>query len=272
MASRGPTLPLEELLERARAGAVQAGRELSGRFGRAVETRMKGEDDPVTEADLASARVLEEALLRPPVAEWLCEESKDRPQGATFWAVDPMDGTRSFLQGERDFTVSIGLVDSGQLVLGVVHNPMTGELYSAVRGQGLSFEGPGGEKRPLLPLEEAPLSRSRLVLSRTELARGQLAPFEPAAASVTPCGSIAYKLARVASGEFLGTVSRTPKGLWDIAAGALFVEEAGGVATDLYGERLDGRAYERYGVIAAAPGLHAELRALLVTHGLDRPV
>ena len=213
--------------------------------------------------------MLEHRLLQPPVSEWLCEESKDVPFGPTFWAVDPMDGTRSFLHGERDFTVSVALVDEGQLVLGVVHNPMTGQTYSAIRGRGLRLEGPGAS--PLQPLQDVALDAGRLVLSRTELARGELAPFERTAVPPTPCGSIAYKLARVAAGEFQGTLSRTPKSLWDVAAGALFVQEAGGLATDLSGAPLDGRRAERLGVIAAGPRLHADLRLFLAAHHLDTP-
>jgi myo-inositol-1(or 4)-monophosphatase len=258
-----------ELLERARDAAIRAGQELASRFGRDVPTRMKGEDDPVTEADLAAARVLEEALLREPVSEWLCEESKAEPTGAIYWAVDPMDGTRAFLLGEPDFTVSVGLIEEDQAVLGVVYHPLLGQVYWAVRGQGVRLEGAGAGVPRKLASER--LCRSRLVLSRTELSRGQLRPLEEAAASVTPCGSIAYKLARVAAGEFHGTVSRTPKSLWDVAAGSLFVEEAGGLVTDLWGERLDGRARERLGVVAAAPGLHAELLDFLADQELDRP-
>jgi myo-inositol-1(or 4)-monophosphatase len=262
-----PHLPYDDLLARARAAALQAGRELSSRFGHAVQTRMKGVDDPVTEADLAASAVLESALLRPPVSEWRCEESRAMPSGPVFWAVDPMDGTKSFLRGDPDFTVSVALIEHGEVVLGIVHNPMTGETFLSRRGRGIVVEG--RTSRPA-PCTAASLDLCRLLASRSELRRRELAEIEAAVGEVLPCGSIAYKLARVAVGDAHATLSRTPKSLWDVAAGALLVEEAGGRATDMLGVPLDGRLEDRRGVVAAAGPLHGELLRFLGERGLDR--
>lgn len=262
----------ELLLELAGSAARLAGKELSSRFGHAVQTRMKGVDDPVTEADLAAAKVLEELLLDSEVPDWLCEESKAVPTRPTFWAVDPMDGTRSFLEGERDFTVSVGLIEAGRPVLGVIYNPMTGECFSALRGGGLWVEGAGRTAGRRRVLDSVPLARCALVTSRTELRKAQLGGLETAVGSVLPCGSIAYKMARVAAGDAHATISRTPKSLWDIAAGTLFLEEAGASVTDLWGRPLDGRVEGCSGLVAAAPELHAELIAWLVSHQLQSTV
>jgi myo-inositol-1(or 4)-monophosphatase len=113
------------------------------------------------------------------------------------------------------------------------------------------------------------MGRCHLIASRTELGRGQLPGLAQAVGSLEPCGSIAYKLARVAGGLAHGTLSRTPKCVWDVAAGTLLVEEAGGKATDLYGRPLDGRAEDSLGVVAAAPELHRGLLAWLASQRLD---
>src|SRR5262249_17965162 len=107
-------------------------------FRAETEVRFKSPDQPVTDADLAADRILHEMLLGArPEYGWLSEETRDSPERLgreRLWVVDPIDGTNSFVLGIPEFAVSIGLVDRGRPVIGVVYNPATDELYHAVAG------------------------------------------------------------------------------------------------------------------------------------------
>ena len=247
------------------ARVVEVVRE-AGRIIRAVQDRgagplEEGPRGPVTEADRAADRYLRARLRALAPAGWLSEESADDPsrlQAGRVWVVDPLDGTKEFLQGLPEYAISVALVEGDEAVLAVVHNPATGETWTAVRGEGASREG-----NPLaVDDSEGPEvgGRSTLLASRTELATDEFVPFQDEWALV-PRGSIAYKLALVAEGRGAATLSRGPKGEWDICAGALLVEEAGGVATDVFGDPLVfNQPFPRVrGILAGAPEAHRRL-------------
>ena len=112
--------------------------------------------NPLTEADLASDRLLKERLLALlPEAGWLSEETEDNPQRLDrqfVWVVDPLDGTREFVLGIPEFTVSVALVGDGSPLLGVICNPVTAELYVGAPGQGATLNGVAGHGiRPVRP-------------------------------------------------------------------------------------------------------------------------
>jgi myo-inositol-1(or 4)-monophosphatase len=259
------------------AAACEAGRGIMEAFGQEHDVVQKGPDQPLTAADLAADRALRERLCggRPDYG-WLSEETADGPDRLgrrLVWIVDPIDGTRSFIQARREFAVSVGLSRGGAAVLGVVHNPATGEVYWAVRGGGAFLADAAGKAagdaaavlqagRPLRVRGPDAAGPASYVASRSELAAGELAPFLTDARMV-PTGSTAYKLARVAAGAADAYVSRGPKSEWDVCAGVLLVEEAGGAATDTDGAPV---VYNRRhpfvrGVIAANPALHGQLVA-----------
>ncbi len=127
-------------LELALEAALAAGRAAAAWFGGALEVRHKGPDQPLTEADLEANRVLRTRLVGArPEYGWLSEETADAPERLDrrrVWIVDPVDGTKSFIAGEPEFSVSVGLVEDGAAVLGVVYNPATGEVYWALAGEG----------------------------------------------------------------------------------------------------------------------------------------
>jgi myo-inositol-1(or 4)-monophosphatase len=222
------------------------------RAGFAVE--QKGSAGPVTEADRAADALLKERLLSLCDAGWLSEETADDPRRLerdALWVVDPLDGTKEFVKGLPEYVVAVGLVEGGQTQLAAVHNPSSGEMFWAVRGGGAFQDG----RR--IRVTESP----RLLASRSEMGRGEFEPF--GAWELEPIGSIELKLALVASGRAGATLSRGPKHEWDVCAGALLVEEAGGVATDVFGGALRyNQSFPKVkGILAGAPGAHA--RALV---------
>jgi myo-inositol-1(or 4)-monophosphatase len=246
--------------------AREAGDWIMGWFRTGAEVHHKGPDQPVTEADLVADALLADRLsgARPGYG-WLSEETVDRGDRldrARVWLVDPLDGTRSFVAGYREFAVSVGLVEEGAVVLGVVYNPSRRDLFWAVRGEGAyrarPWAGGTGGGRRLRVREPGRGGRPRLLASRTEIRRGELEPFR-AGWSIRPLGSTAYKLAAVAARIGHGFLSLGPKSEWDVAAGGLLVEEAGGVMTDLNGSRPRYNGPDPYvhGVLAAPPELHA---------------
>jgi myo-inositol-1(or 4)-monophosphatase len=257
-------------LELACAAARSAGRLVLGYFGTALHVRHKAPDQPVTRADLeADARLRAELGDARPDYGWLSEETRDGPDRLArrrVWIVDSIDGTRSFVAGRPEFGVSIGLVEDGAPLLGVVFNPARDELYYAARGAGAYRTVGGGEPVPLQVSRDDAASAAVLLAARSEIAAGELAPFADAW-SVQPLGSTAYKLAVVGAGGAHAFVSRGPKSEWDICAGTIIVSEAGGVVTDVHGavprfNRPDPRVA---GVVAAGPGLHRALLARLAT-------
>jgi myo-inositol-1(or 4)-monophosphatase len=153
------------------------------------------------------------------------------------------------------------MVDSGDVVVGVVYNPARDEMFSAVRGGGAWIEVGGGSPEPIRVSVRTVDERITLLASRTEIAAGELAMFNDTW-RVQPTGSTAYKLACVAWCRGEAFLSRTPKSEWDICAGALLVTEAGGSVTDLRGGALRFNRAEPYvhGVIASNVALHAVLR------------
>ncbi len=181
--------------------------------------------DPVTEADHAADEVLREILPRPGEG-WLSEESADdlRRLGChRVWVVDPIDGTREFVEGIPEWCVSIGLVEDGRPVAGGIFNPVTDELVLGALETGVTYNGTPARVR-----DPGSLAEVTVLASRSETRRGEWRRFEGAPFAVRPCGSVAYKMALVASGQVESTWTLVPKSEWDVAAGTALVRAAGG--------------------------------------------
>lgn len=184
--------------------------------------------DPVTAADHAADRVLREILPRPGEG-WLSEESADdlRRLGChRVWVVDPIDGTREFVEGIPEWCVSIGLVEDGRPVAGGIFNPASGELVLGALETGVTYNG-----EPARVLDPESLSDVTVLASRSETRRGEWRRFEGAPFAIRPCGSVAYKMALVACGQVESTWTLVPKSEWDVAAGTALVRAAGGRVT-----------------------------------------
>lgn len=261
---------MESLLNETIGVTRRAGAVIMGYYRDAFSVRDKSPDNPVTDADLAADALLKEQLLRLlPEAGWLSEETVDRPERLArryTWVVDPLDGTKEFVLGIPEFTVSVALVKEGEPLLAVILNPPSGELFAGWRGGGVSLNG-----RAVATSERRQLAGGRVDASRSEVNRGEFEPFA-ALVEVTVVGSIAYKLARVAAGLSDATWSRGPKNEWDICAGTLLVNEAGGRCVDLDNRpfRFNQAQTKVNGIIGDNGHIHRELVELLHRHGPAR--
>lgn len=260
---------LELALQAARAAADV----VRSYIGRSLGVRHKSPDQPLTEADLAADALLRERLrgARPEYG-WLSEETADSPERMernAVWIVDPIDGTRSFIAGRPEFSISVGLAVDGVPRVGVIVNPATREIFHAVRGQGAFWRDElGDEPRPL---RAEPRPGAELVASRSDVK----APWLQAIGggwTLRPIGSTAYKLALVAAGRAAGYITRGRRSEWDVCAGVLLVEEAGGRITDATGAAIpfNRRDTDIDGVIAASARLHVQLLANGGKHGRSR--
>jgi myo-inositol-1(or 4)-monophosphatase len=231
--------------------AIQTAREAGGiladRLGRSLQVSNKGDIDLVTEADLASEKfIIERIKSHYPRHAILAEESGDTNgveivAGTTDWKwiVDPLDGTTNYAHGYPCFCVSIGVERAGQIELGVVYDPTREEIFAAERGQGATLND-----RPIRVSTVDDLTSAMLctgfpynVRERPDFAR-EFANFTMKAQAVRRNGSASLDLAYVACGRFDGFWEDGLKA-WDIAAGVLLIEEAGGRVTDFSGAPLD---------------------------------
>ena len=238
--------------------AIEASRDVFSRFtpGK-IAAEYKSGHDPVTEADHALDRVLRENLLRQGEG-WLSEESADdlsRLNCERVWVVDPLDGTREFVQGIPEFCVSIAMVERGEPVAGGICNPATNEVFLGAVDCGLTYNGAAADAGNC-----AQLNGAVVLASRSETNRGEWVKFQNAPFKVQPTGSVAYKLARVSAGLADITFTLTPKHEWDIAAGAALVLSGGGFVQTLTGPLICNRPDPLIdGLIAAGTPLKAEL-------------
>jgi myo-inositol-1(or 4)-monophosphatase len=204
-------------------------------YGGHYDVRDKGHDNPVTTADLEADKYLKEMLLGAyPDYGWLSEETADNParlEQDTVWIVDPIDGTKEFLEGVPEFVVSIALVECGEPTVAAMYNPSADDLFIASRGGGSFLNG-----KRIFCTELSRLDQASLIVSRSETKRGEIDPFLPHLREVRPVGSVAYKLALVAAGQADLNISVQPKSEWDVCAGDLLVREAGGRMLDLEGQ------------------------------------
>lgn len=249
--------------------ASAAGAILRERLSLDRQIDFKGAIDLVTDADRASEEMISGAIMgRFPDHRFVGEESTflsgDTPAGTELysWLVDPLDGTTNYAHRYPHFAVSIGLEHAGKVILGVVYDPMRDELFVAERGAGATLNG-----QAIRVSEADQLERSLLGTGfaydpdgRAENARiwnGML----PIAQGVRRDGSAALNLCYVACGRLDGFWER-PLNAWDMAAGTLIIEEAGGIVTG-----YDGTPFGPYRreVIGATPTLYDKLAAQVNT-------
>jgi myo-inositol-1(or 4)-monophosphatase len=229
-----------------------------------IAAEYKAGHDPVTLAD----RELDVALRKHLLGEgegWLSEESADdqsRLQYERVWVVDPLDGTREFVEGIPEFCASIALVDGGHPVAGGIYNPATDELFLGSVASGVTYNG-----MPVHSSRRNTLDGAMVLASRSETKRGEWKRFESAPFRVQPMGSIAYKLARVSAGLADITFTLTPKHEWDVAAGAALVASGGGFVETLDGPLVSNQPNPLIsGLIAGGPLLKDELLEFLAPY------
>jgi myo-inositol-1(or 4)-monophosphatase len=218
--------------------AKDAGRLLRDRVGTRIDVDHKGSINLVTDVDLASERLIREAISTYyPRHEVLGEEGGLSESGSEYrWVVDPLDGTTNYAHGYPIFCVSIALECKGEIVLGVVYDPMRDELFSAERGGGAALNN-----RPIHVSKTAELMQGLLStgfpydIKTSKLTNlDHWANFAMNAQALRRDGAAALDLCYVACGRFDGfwELNLSP---WDTAAGALIVTEAGGRVTNFSG-------------------------------------
>lgn len=257
---------MSDLLDKTIAITKKAGDVIMSYYQSSFDVTDKKPDNPVTDADYAADNLLKEELTTLlPEAGWLSEETVDSPERLSkklAWVVDPLDGTKEFVMGIPEFSVSVGLVEDGQPILGVIYNPASNELYYGEKGGGVYFNG---QKTPTSNRTE--LAGSVVDASRSERKRGEFEPFEELV-EVRTMGSIAYKLARVAIGQCDASWSRGPKNEWDICAGVLLIQENGGTVVNLDNHPFTFNNPKTLvnGIIADNGALHEQVIAALEPH------
>jgi len=249
-------------LQRISGALKRAGEIVSAFTPGEVEHRRKTGGDPVTEADTAINDALLAELPRSDEG-WLSEETVDDPvrlQRRRVWVVDPLDGTREFVDGIPEWCISIGLVEDGRPVAGGILVPARELTVVGAVDSGVTANG-----RPCRTRSLESLDGVGVLASRSEVKRGEWARFEGAPFQVEPTGSVAYKLALVAAGLADATWTLVPKHEWDVAAGCALVRAAGGEVWLPGGaEPLFNRPRPKFnGLLAAPAGLRGPIEDYL---------
>ena len=188
------------------------------------EVKDPGDRRVVTEVDRTVSTELRKVLLQPGEG-WLSEEDADdrtRLLNEVVWIVDPLDGTREFVDHIPEWCVSVGLTIGGTAVAGGIFNPATGERFMGALGSGVTYNG-----RRVAPTSRTSLEGAVILASRQEYKRGEWKAFEGKQFSVRVTGSVAYKLALVSAGLADATWTLSPKHEWDVAAGVALAKSAG---------------------------------------------
>ncbi len=237
-------------LDLLREAAAEGARIALGYFRKTPDVWMKEGASPVSEADIAVDRFLRETLCKArPDYGWLSEETADNPDRLSArrtFVVDPIDGTRAFIDGKRTWCVSVAVVEDGEPLTGVLDCPARQEVYLAVKdgkatrnGETISVRAPAHPPRIGGP-------RALLNLAPTDMDGGEKVPYVP---------SLAYRIAMVAAGELDATFVKPNSHDWDLAAADLVLACAGGKVLDPSGRRPRYAGPQpRHGALAAGSG------------------
>ena len=224
-------------LELAVAAARVGGEIVAAGFGTHTTTEFKGRNDPVTEVDRAAEQaILAQLSAHRPEDAVMGEEGTSRPGNDRLWLIDPLDGTVNFVHGLAQVSVSIALYEEDRPLVGVVFDPIHDEMFAAAAGRGATLNG-----SPIRVSETSDLDRALLVTGfpydhheHGDAYVATLAAMLRSVNGIRRLGSAALDLCYVAAGRLDASWEYNLKP-WDIAAGLVIVEEAGGRATDPFG-------------------------------------
>lgn len=237
----------------------QAGEIARNYFQTDVKQWQKSKNDPVTEADLAVDALLKKALTNARQDYgWMSEESTDdlsRLDRSRVWIVDPIDGTRAFVKGRPHFTICAAMVEDGTSAVGVVYNPITDDLFDAVRGQGARRNG-----QTISASQTPEIENCRMLGSKDLFHHPKWKRTWPDM-TIKAMNSIALRMVLAASGEWDACMALNGKSDWDLAAADIICTEAGANCTDYKGERFtyNQETTRQSSVVVANPVLHDKL-------------
>lgn len=227
------------------------------------KTWMKRGVEPVTEIDLQIDKSLKERLggARPGYG-WLSEETaddKERLFKEKIWIVDPIDGTRGFIRGQNDFSITGALVENGYPVIGIIFAPARKEFFSALKGKGATLND-----SPISVTKTTVIEGMRVQGDRDYLKSKKWMKAWPNMV-ISKHQSFALRIASVAVGKYDAAISARYKSEWDVVAGDLILSEAGGLCIDGEGNRF---AYNQditrlQQIIATTPAIKDEILAQL---------
>lgn len=240
-----------------REAVREAGAAVKALFGRPVESWTKADYSPISEADLASNRILKAHLIDRHGGGygWLSEESAEehgRLSAPRTWVVDPIDGTRAFLKGKPHFTICASLIEDGRALVSMVFNPATREFFEASAGEGALLNG-----KPIRASGCAAVEHCT-ILGADHMFRHPGWPDPWPDMRIEQRNSTNYRMALVAAGVFDATLALAPKADWDAAPGALIAEEAGAVVSDHTGGKFvyNQPQPSQRSLVCAAPALY----------------
>ena len=254
------------------AAARKAGRSLARDFGEVeqLQVSLKGPANFVTAADHRAEEILHGELTRARPGYGLLMEERGEIEGADRthrWIVDPLDGTTNFLHGIPIFAVSIALQRDGDLVAGLIFNPVSHETFTAERGKGAYFNDRRLRVSARTELEDCVLGTGIPHSGRPghDVFLQELAAVMGSSAGVRRCGAAALDLAWTAAGRFDGFWERNLRA-WDIAAGIVILREAGGYVSDTDGKDL---MLKSGNIVAGNEAIHRKLLKLLKKAGTE---
>ena len=254
---------MSEYLDLAVEAATKAGAFLRARFGQRLVIEKKGAINIVTDADRESERIIREMIsARFPSHRFKAEEGTEAGGESPFlWLVDPLDGTTNYAHGFPVYCVSVALVKESEILAGCIYNPNLDECFTAERGGGAFLNGKPIEVSRTVKLDDAFLATGFpydiRVSGETNLP--EFSAFAVAARAIRRAGSAALDLAYLACGRFDGYWEQKLSP-WDIAAGVLLAEEAGGRVTSWKGQKYD---IFKGDIVASNGRVHDEMLSVL---------
>ena len=217
--------------------AREAGSIIMNYYQSKYEIRDKSYHNPVTTADHAADTYLKNTLTKAyPEYGWLSEETvdtKERLSHSRTWVVDPLDGTKEFIEGVPHFVVSVALVEDGEPIIGVLYNPASDELFTGAKNEGAFLNS-----KRLNCSTKNDFKDMVILNSRSETRNGLWEPYATDFKEQRAIGSVAYKLGLTSAAKADIFASLRPKNEWDICAGHCILREAGGEMVTLEGKPI----------------------------------
>ncbi len=223
---------MDKILEHSIDAAKIAGETIMKFYKTQLNVREKSPNNPVTKADIAANDKIKDLLTsRYPKFGWLSEETKDsldRLNKEYVWIIDPIDGTKEFIEGIPNFSISIGLVKNEIPIVGVLYNPATKELFYAQKNKGAFYNN-----NLVKCSKKNDIRNINIVVSRSEMNAGLWDKYSSTTKYKIEIGSVAYKLGLISASKYDFFATLKPKNEWDICAGHIILEESGGVLKNI---------------------------------------